>query len=58
MSPRVVFCGPCTRRFWAWFKSHQGKRYGVVKGVKGSGVSFYDHVNVVDPRVFNEHGAV
>ena len=47
-SKTVVVCGPCTRRFWVWFRAHNNKRYGVVRGVRGSGVNFYDHVIPVE----------
>lgn len=37
-SERVVVCGPCTRRFWAWAKRHTS-----AKG-RRKGPNFYDHV--------------
>jgi hypothetical protein len=41
-----VVCGPCTRSFWAWFRvfnANKGRRQGP---------AFYDHVNVVFPRIY------
>jgi hypothetical protein len=35
---------------------HTNKRYGCVRGVRGSGVNFYEHVNRVDPRVWTSEG--
>lgn len=44
-TPTFVVCERCVREFWEWLERHtngKGRRRGP---------AFYDHVNVVSPRI-------
>jgi hypothetical protein len=42
LSSKVIACGVCTRRFWAWFRAQQHKTFG--------GYRFYDYVRAATVR--------
>lgn len=38
ISESIIICGPCVRRFHAWVREHQAKRYRV--GPRGRGARY------------------